>query len=305
MIDVTLGLLLAVVGTVLLAEALLARYELLAYTAGWERQTGTMPEGVPYARGADPLRPPSAYLVYLDGIGKRRFTDSRDGGQLVRALLQRAPGLRILGQVQPYSPAAVPLADRHGLLLSRRRSTPMVLLHNAMQILVAADRRYRPLYNRAVGTQIATQLQRAGYRPGSGIPVLLLGYSGGAQTATGAVAELHRRLDAPVVVLTLGGFHNGANDLSGMRSLHRFTSDEDRIERLGTWIFPQRWPRPRTSAWNQAIRAGKVTVHHLDPATHLGEHNYIHPHTTAPDGHTYLSRTVDALLTVIEKETTG
>ena len=31
------------------------------------------PEGMPYARGAAPDRPPAGYLVYLDGIGKRRF----------------------------------------------------------------------------------------------------------------------------------------------------------------------------------------------------------------------------------------
>ncbi|CAM5576417.1 DNA-damage-inducible protein J OS=Streptomyces tendae OX=1932 GN=F3L20_20695 PE=4 SV=1 [Streptomyces tendae] len=61
----------------------------------------------------------------------------------------------------------------------RRRIGLLLFLHNVMQIFVAADRRYRPLYNRAVGTQIATQLQLAGYRPGSGIPVVLLSVGGG------------------------------------------------------------------------------------------------------------------------------
>lgn len=44
-------------GPALLAEALLARYEVLAYSAGWRAPTTELPEGVPYARGADPDSP--------------------------------------------------------------------------------------------------------------------------------------------------------------------------------------------------------------------------------------------------------
>ena len=49
-------------GPALLAEALLARYEVLVYSAGWRAPTTKLPEGVPYARGAAPDRPPDAYL---------------------------------------------------------------------------------------------------------------------------------------------------------------------------------------------------------------------------------------------------
>ncbi|MGW0583555.1 hypothetical protein ACWD25_48370, partial [Streptomyces sp. NPDC002920] len=55
-----------VIGPALLAEALLARYEVLAYGAGWRAPATELPEGVPYARGAAPDSPPAAYLVYLD-----------------------------------------------------------------------------------------------------------------------------------------------------------------------------------------------------------------------------------------------
>jgi hypothetical protein len=208
-----------VLGPVLLAEGLLARYEVLAYGAGWRTPMTELPKGVPYARGAAPDRPPDAYLVYLDGIGKRRARDTRDGGQLVKALLAGAPELRLLGQVQPYSPLAAPLADRPVWAWLRRRAGLLLFLHNVMQTFVAADHRYRPLYNRAVGAQIATQLQYAGYQLDSGIPVVLLSYSGGAQVATGAVDELHTRLGAPLLLITLGGFHNGTNDLTHARHL--------------------------------------------------------------------------------------
>ncbi|MET7367692.1 hypothetical protein ABZS61_17920 [Streptomyces sp. NPDC005566] len=287
------------IGPALLAEALLARYEVLAYGAGWRAPVDQLPAGVPYARGAAPDSPPHAYLVYLDGIGKRRVRDSRDGGQLVKALIAGAPELRVLGQVQPYSPLADPLAERPVWAWLRRRTELLLFLHNVMQIFVAADQRYRPLYNRAVGSQISTQLRLAGYQPDSGIPVVLLSYSGGAQVASGAVDELHTRLRCPLLLITLGGFHNGANDLGRAEHLHRLTSASDRIERVGTWIFPQRWRLVRGSAWNRADRAGKITVHRLDPATHVGPHSYISTTARLPDGRSHLDRTADTVISLI------
>ncbi|MGP3910879.1 hypothetical protein [Nonomuraea sp. 10N515B] len=292
-------LLVLVLGPVLLAEALLARYEVMAYTAGWRAPTTELPQGMPYARGAEADRPPDAYLVYLDGIGKRRFTDTRDGGQLVKALIAKAPELRVLGQVQPYSPLADPLVNRPVWEWLRRRIGLLLFLHNVMQIFVAADHRYRPLYNRAVGNQIAHHLRLSGYRPDSGIPVVLLSYSGGAQVATGAVEELHTQLRAPLLLILLGGFHNGANDLTHARHLYQLTSDSDWIERVGTWIFPQRWRLLRRSGWNRAARAGKITAHRLDPATHIGRHSYISPEAHLPDGRTYLDRTADTVIALI------
>jgi hypothetical protein len=297
--EFALLLLLAGIGPVLLAEALLARYELLAYAAGWRTPTTALPAGMPYARGADPDRPPDAYLVYLDGIGKRRFRDTRDGGRLVRALIDGAPELRVLGQVLPYSPLADPLTDRRVWNWLRRHIGLLLFLHNVMQIFIAADHRYRPLYNRAVGSQIAAQLRLAGYRPDSGIPVILLGYSGGAQLATGAVDELWSRLRAPLWLITLGGFHNGANDIGHAEHLDRLTSGADRIERVGGWIFPQRWPLLRGSGWNRAGRDGKTAVHRLDPATHVGPRSYISPDARLPDGRSHLDRTAETVIAVI------
>ncbi|GAA0583277.1 hypothetical protein HPO96_09125 [Kribbella sandramycini] len=290
---------LGLVGLVLIVEGLLARYELLAYSVGWRRATTELPEGLPYARGAAPDRPPAAYVVYLDGIGKRRFRDTRDGGQLVQAVLAGGPELRVLGQVQPYSPLADPLADRPVWSWLRRRAGLLLFLHNVMQTFVAADHRYRPLYNRAVGNQIVVQLRLAGYAAGSAIPVVLLSYSGGAQVATGAVDEVHQQLGAPVVVVMLGAFHNGANDLRYADHVYQLTSAYDRIERLGTWLFPQRWSLFRRSGWNRAARAAKVTVIGLEPATHVGPRSYISPTATLPDGRTHLDRTAAEVLAIV------
>ena len=286
-------------GPALVAEALLARHEVLTYSVGWRAPTSELPDSVPYARGAAPDRPPAGYLVYLDGIGKRHFRDSRDGGQLVKALIDGAPELRVLGQVQPYSPLAEPLADRPLWARLRGRAALLLFLHNVMQIFVAADHRYRPMYNRAVGSQIATQLRLAGYEPGSGIPVVLLSYSGGAQVATGAVDELRTQLRSRIVLITIGGFHNGANDLTHAEHLHQLTSANDRIEWVGTWLFPQRWRLLHRSGWNRAVRDGKVTVHRLDPATHVGPRSYISPTARLPDGRSYLDRSAETVIELV------
>jgi hypothetical protein len=187
----------------------------------------------------------------------------------------------------------------------RRHAGLLLFLHNVVQTFVAADHRYRPLYNRAIGTQIAARLQRAGYRRGNGVPVVLLGYSGGAQVATGAVGELHTRLRAPLLLITLGGFHNGTGDLTHARHLYRLTSASDRIERTGAWIFPQRWPLVRGSAWNRARRAGKVTVCRLDPATHVGPRSYLSPTALLPDGRSHLDRTAATVIALVRTVAPG
>jgi hypothetical protein len=234
----------------------------------------------------------------VDGGGLRRggrFRDSKDSGRLVRAIIERAPGLRVLGQVLPYSPAFSPLADRPVWRWLRRHAGVLLFLHNAVQVFIAADRRYRPMYNHAVGDQIAGQLGLAGYREGSGIPVVLVGYSGGAQLATGAVTRLHHRLGAPIYVIMLGGFHSGTNDLSEVARVDRITSRHDRVERAGSWIFPQRWPVVPRSAWNRARRAGRVVDHPLAGFTHVGPRGYL------SDAH--LERTTAEMLAVLDEIT--
>ncbi|MFC8420390.1 hypothetical protein ACFUN7_05770 [Streptomyces sp. NPDC057236] len=46
-------------------------------------------------------------------------------------------------------------------------------------------------------------------------------------------------------------------------------------------------------------RAGKVTVHRLDPAPHLGRRSYISPDAYRPDGRSHLDHTTDTVLALI------
>ncbi|MFE6617681.1 hypothetical protein [Streptomyces sp. NPDC057740] len=64
-------------------------------------------------------------------------------------------------------------------------------------------------------------------------------------------------------------------------------------------LGPLRWRLLRGSGWNRARRAGKITVHRLDPATHLGPHSYISPEERLPDGRSHLDRTTATVITLI------
>ena len=103
-----------------------------------------------------------------------------------------------------------------------------------------ADRRTQLEYRRAVlceceqtmerladehTRQVVAHLRAAGYRPGSGVPVVLVGLSGGAQTALRVASEVARSLGgAPLDVVTFGAFADGSADLEGIRRVHAVVS---------------------------------------------------------------------------------
>src|SRR5690606_41573855 len=128
-------------------EALVGRLDVLVHAAAWRPDVQLLPARIPTGRGAAAVPAPDCFLVYLDGIGKRRFGDTRDGGLLVRAILDTAPEFRVLGQIQPYSPLAVPLGSRPIWVWLRRRIGIVLFLHNVVQVFVAADRPSRRRYN--------------------------------------------------------------------------------------------------------------------------------------------------------------
>jgi hypothetical protein len=291
----------AVVGLFLIGVALLARWELLVYAArnrGDPARTAR-PTELSAAVGTAAQAPPRAYVVYLDGIGKLRARDTRDGRLVVQRLVDADAELRVLGHVLPYSPLGRELVARRGATWLRHRAAVTLFLYNALQVFMAADHRYRPYYNTAVAAAIDDQLRAAGYAEGSGIPIVLLGYSGGAQVGLGAAPAVARDLRAPVTAVLLGGFHNGANDLRGLVAVHELGSHRDAIARIGRWLFPPRWPVARRSPWQRARRDGLVREHDLSPATHLGPESYISPESVLPDGRTYLDRTRDLVVNIV------
>ena len=52
------------------------------------------------------------------------------------------------------------------------------------------------------------------------------------------------------------------------------------------------------------MRAGKITVHRLDPATHIGPRSYISPTARLPMARSYLDRTADTVIELIRRDCT-
>lgn len=259
--------------------------EIVSLVAGWERRNSTLPESLPYyldlgERAEQPAWRPRRYLVYLDGIGKSAARDTRKARELVVHLGEVLPGTRFVGHVIPYSPfnRALAMHPRVGRWwrLAIRRFRVLVFLHNVAQTLVACDRRYQPAYHQAVAGTVLDHLRRSGYRAGSEVPIVLLGYSGGAAVAAGIAPILAATLHVPdLSVVSLGGVLDARSELAGVAHLYHFRSRRDWVERLGVLAFPGRWRISRRSGWNVARRAGRVTVHELTGARHFGRRGYL------------------------------
>ncbi len=76
-------------------------------------------------------------------------------------------------------------------------------LRNIFQAATSADRRYAPIYNYGIATELQRTLLRHGYRRGT--PITLLGYSAGTQVALGVAPYLKRWAQAPIWVMSVGG----------------------------------------------------------------------------------------------------
>jgi hypothetical protein len=282
-------------------QAALAPLETLLWSAGWiHGDADLMPA---------PARPREVrqYVVYLDGIGKTAPRETRVGRELTARLRDRLPDAVVLAGVLPYAVTnramlRRPISGRYWRFLAGHRLRLLLFVNNAMQTFVACDRRYREAYGRGVARTIAAHLGAAGYAPGSGVPVVLLGYSGGAQAACTAAAALSSALGHPPLRLVfIGGFHDGASDLTAVDQVDALVSRADVIERAGVLFFPARWPLMRGSAWNRARRRGAVVEHDLSPARHFGPRCYVSALPgMAEDGvRDPLGVTVDVLLDLV------
>jgi hypothetical protein len=298
-------------GLLLLFMALLSPLEALGWWAGWSRR-----EVSPEPFGERQLAPLAAsadvYLVYLTAIGgisaaelssrERRFL-SRFMEQLDRAVL--------VDDVFPFSVTNNPLNGERPLARlwqwihdSRMRGkggalAALIFVRNLLQVGVSADPRYGPIYNLGVAQEIMRSLLRRGYLPGSGAPIFVMGWSGGGQIAVGVSRYLHRSLAAPVYVISIGGVLSSDPGVSDVAHLFHLQGSIDRFPLVGDILYPGRWPWLRYSPWNQAKRAGRITVIDSGPMRHTGRGDYFDSHTLLPDGVSHLDKTTAIIAGII------
>ncbi|GET35643.1 hypothetical protein MiSe_03850 [Microseira wollei NIES-4236] len=95
-------------------------------------------------------------------------------------------------------------------------------------VSVSADLPYGPIYNRGIAQVMYESLINHRYIPRSSIPVTLIGFSGGGQIAMGWAAFLKEALDAPIDIISLGGFFGGRNPI--LRLWHATASETARVQ---------------------------------------------------------------------------
>ncbi|HEY9762625.1 MAG TPA: CAAX protease, partial [Trichocoleus sp.] len=217
--DPLLGLLFDLLWISLVALAiggLLAPIEALGWWAGWYGDDVQTVE----AAADDPLPEAAAnchrYAVYLDGIGQTSTEYQPAVDHFLTELDKILPDdIRLIQGLMSYSVLNRALTEDRPLAFFWRLADKIkdselggwlpalfINLRNVLAVTVSADLRYGPIFNRGIAQQIYTNLMSEGYPPQGGVPLTLIGYSGGGQIAMGALPFLKRALRAPIEVIS-------------------------------------------------------------------------------------------------------
>ena len=255
---------------------------------------------------------PQRYIVYLDGISQ----SCADYPQRVQNFLDTLeaslpPDMVFIQDIMAYSALNRPLTDGRPFATFWRwvdrieRWNPkspldiLVNLRNTFQVAVSTDNRYGPVFNRGTAQVILNSLRQRGYP--SGTPITLLGYSGGAQVALGAVTYLKYALDVPIEVISVAGVISGNNGVGMIDRLYHLKGDRDLLSQIGAIMFPKRWPMFTWTNWNQAKREGRINFVPLGPVTHNGPTGPIDPIAQLPNGKSHLAQTLEIVMSILSR----
>lgn len=310
----TLQIILTILGIILfwaLLMALLSPLESLGWWAGWFGDKAEADEVKLDRLGAQALPPGKHhFIVFLTGIGgvkpevhipeERRFLDH---------LAERMPEAVIVDDIFPYSVTNRALTGNRIFswfwriaLRSQDERKPLgklINIRNVFQVLVASDHRYGPMYDRGSAEIVIKGLLRHGYVIGSGVPVYVIGYSGGGQIAIGSAAYVSARIKAPVRILSLAGVFCADPSIPRIDRIYHMHGRIDGVERLGRRIFPGRWPIMRHSTWNQALVNDRATIIDMGDMTHNGPGSYLDPESMVDETHSYLDKTVETMAIIV------
>ncbi|MBW4593025.1 MAG: CAAX protease [Brasilonema angustatum HA4187-MV1] len=305
----------------ILFAGLLAPLEALGWWAGWygdkvdtKLNLGILEQEIP------PQTNVVRYVIYLDGIGQASFKYFPDGDQFLHELAIALPNnIVLIKGIIPYSVFNRPLTEG-GILspfwrFAERRSqskngsifnallTLAINIRNLLVVAVSADQRFGPIYNQGTAQVMYNSLINHGYKPGSAVPITLIGFSGGGQIAMGALSYLKQALDkAPIEVISLAGVISGNTNALLAEHLYHLVGDKDPVERLGPILFAKRWKVFFLSYWNRAKRLGKISFVSLGPVGHMGAGGPLDANKFLSDGRSYLRQTVDIISGILRDE---
>lgn len=298
----------------LVTMAWLAPFEALGWWAGWTKRDLSP---VISANEVDPSgNPADLYIVYLTAIGGISADLSSRERKFLNHLDEAMPGdVVIIDDVFPFSVNNNPLNGERTLswLWQRMHNSRaggkasgfavLIFVRNLFQVAVSGDPRYGPIYNFGVARELTNSLLRHGYPPNSGIPIAVMGWSGGGQIAVGVAPYLHEALQAPVYVVSIGGVISDDPGLDQVEHLYHLQSSKDRFPRISEVLYPGRWKVMRHSHWYRAENAGRISVIDPGPMRHTGKGDYLDRHTILPNGQSNLDRTVEVIVAALQGET--
>jgi pimeloyl-ACP methyl ester carboxylesterase len=301
----------------LFITAALAPFESLGWWAGWygDGKAPPTPDSLPKRAVSATESPNQHFLVYLSGIGAM---DARaipqeeiDWGLMA---IKRLPETTVVVDVYPYSVTNVGLTNERlftrmwAYLEQRRLKNPYDLLQflinvrNMFQVAISADHRYGPIYNLGVANEIVAALEQRGYRIGSGKPVTIVGFSGGAQIALGTATFLKTLLRAPIRIISIGGVMSDDIGVKSVDKLYHIWGDDDPLHGLGAILYAGRWKLFPNTPWNQAMANGKIEFVNIGKMHHNGGTNYFSWTAFTPDGRSHAIATIDTIGELLVRE---
>ncbi len=309
---ITTLILTAVVGLIFMG--VMAPYETLGWWGGWY---GDKPDETALATNEKntPISDANQFVVYLTGVGGTSPTEYSELEQnLLTKLKEQLPDVELVADVFPYSSGNRALTGERffswfwrALKHIKGRSKLGVIaflinIRNIWQVLVSSDSRFGPLYNYASAQMVLERLLKHGYKVGSGIPITLIGYSGGGQISTGAAPLLKEAIKAPVHIISLGGVISSNENILKLNSLTYLYGSKDNTERFGYFFFPSRWPFLPWTAWNRARKGNLIQHVLLGPMEHTGTNGYLDDAAKLKNGQSYLAITVATITDIVSKQ---
>lgn len=297
---------------------LLSPIETLGWWAGWyghglHDPRDAQVEQEPADNAPEQPAPAEHYILYLDGIANVGRYHYRDVQGLLDGLAERLPNTRVIGDIMPYSVRDVALLSnerpmarwwrRMFLKKLREERSPLsfsINLRNLFQVLVAADPRYGRIYGQGEAQVLLTALLKAGYQPGSGAPLTVIGYSGGVQVGLAAAPFLKRALNAPFSMISLAGVMASEAGLDWVDLMYHLQSPTDRIPLWGQILFPGRWPIMRRSHWNRMLRSDRLRFVNMGPMRHNGPGSYLDD-SVVKHGENNLERTTGVMVGLVHE----
>ncbi|TVQ09368.1 MAG: CAAX protease [Leptolyngbya sp. DLM2.Bin27] len=294
----------------LVVGAMLAPLEALGWWAGWYGDDESPPAPPPSPPGHVDLAA-KRFIVYLDGINQATATYLPTVARYLDQLDQvLPPDIILVKGLLSYSVLNRALTENRPLAFFWRwvetltqRLGPwvgmIINIRNVLIVAVSADQRFGPIYNQGIAQRVYESLMHHGYPADGGIPLTLIGYSGGGQIAMGIMPFLKRALGAPVEVISLAGVISGNSQVLEAEQLYHLVGAKDPVERLGPIMFPRRWAIAPLSYWNRAKRKGNITFIPLGPVGHQVPGGVLDDQAFLPDGRSHLQQTLDFTLDIL------